>query len=203
SPNGDWPYPHADTRPPVCLNYITQTVIGMRVLQLYAPKPAKTAADKAIRQAAAWLAKAQSSNNEDRSWRLKGLAWAGLDKAAIQTAMKELLAVQRADGGWADLPSMKETSAFATGESLVALHEAGLPVSDPAYQRGVKYLLESQQEDGSWYVKTRALAFQPGFDAGFPHGTDQFMSAAGTSWASMALALTLPESGPATASRLP
>ena len=111
----------------------------MRVIQLYAPKPAKPAADKAIRLAALWLAKAKSSSNEDRSWRLRGLAWAGMDKAATQNAMTELLAAQRADGGWADLASMKESSAFATGESLVALHEAGLPVSAPAYQRGVRF----------------------------------------------------------------
>jgi hypothetical protein len=52
-------------------------------------------------------------------------------------------------------------------------------------------------------VKTRALAFQPWFDAGFPHGYDQWISAAGTNWATMALALALPETRPITASRLP
>jgi hypothetical protein len=86
---------------------------------------------------------------------------------------------------------------------LVALQIVGLPVSDTAYQRGIKFLLSTQQEDGSWYVKTRALAFQPWFDAGFPHGYDQWISAAGTNWATMALALALPETGPITASRLP
>jgi hypothetical protein len=56
----------------------------------------------------------------------------------------------------------------------------------------VKLLLKTQQEDGSWFVRTRALAFQPWFDAGFPHGHDQWVSAAGTNWATMALALALP-----------
>jgi N-acyl-D-amino-acid deacylase len=114
--------------------------------------------------------------------------------------MKELLANQGADGGWSDLPSM-QTTPYATGRSLVALHTAGLPVSDPAYQRGVQYLLKTQQEDGSWFTKTRALAFQPYFDAGFPHGYDQWMSAAGTSWAAMALTLALPEQTPLRAAR--
>jgi N-acyl-D-amino-acid deacylase len=86
-----------------------------------------------------------------------------------------------------------ESSAYETGKALVALQIAGLPTSDGAYQKGVKYLLETQQTDGSWYVKTRALAFQPYFETGFPHGYDQFMSAAGTSWAAMALTLTMPE----------
>jgi len=56
---------------------------------------------------------------------------------------------------------------------------AGLPVSDPSYQRGVQYLLNTQLEDGSWHVRTRAAGFQPYFDNGFPHGVDQWISAAG------------------------
>jgi hypothetical protein len=71
---------------------------------------------------------------------------------------------------------------------LYALQIAGLPASDAAYQRAVKFLLATQQEDGSWYVRTRAMAFQPYFDAGFPYSFDQWISAAGTSWATIALA---------------
>lgn len=201
-PNGEWPAPNADTRPPICLGYIGQTALAMRSLQLYAPKTGKAACDRAVRLAASWLAKAQSLNNADLGWRLAGLAWAGTDKAATQKAMKELLATQRADGGWSDLPSVQST-AYATGKSLVALQIGGLPVSDPAYQRGVRFLLSTQQEDGSWYVKSRALGFQPYFDAGFPHGHDQWVSAAGTSWAAMALTLTLPERGRLRASLVP
>ena len=126
-----------------------------------------------------------------RSARLLGLAWAGKDRDATQKAMRELLAKQRPDGGWSDLDSM-ESSAYATGRSLFALQTADLPVSDTAYQRAVKFLLSTQQEDGSWYVKTRAMAFQPYFDAGFPHGFDQWISAAGTSWATVALSQASP-----------
>jgi len=35
------------------------------------------------------------------------------------------------------------------------------------------------------------LPFQPYFESGFPHGDDQWISAAATSWAAMALALTV------------
>jgi len=67
-----------------------------------------------------------------------------------------------------------------------------LPVSDGAYQKGVKYLLSTQQEDGSWFVRSRSMTFQPYFDSGFPHGFDQWISAAGTSWATLALSLAAP-----------
>jgi ankyrin repeat protein len=191
SPDGQWVYPAADARPPICSDYIGQTALSMRALQLYAPKSDKAAYDQAIQLAAAWMAKAKSANNEDRSYRLLGLAWAGTDRDATQKAMRELLAKQRPDGGWSDLDSM-ESSAYATGKSLFALQTADLPVSDAAYRRAVKFLLSTQQEDGSWYVKTRAMALQPYFDAGFPHGFDQWISAAGTSWATMALSQASP-----------
>jgi len=187
SPDGQWAYPAADGRPPICSDYIGQTALTMRALQLYAPKADRAAYDQAIRLAASWLAKVQSTNNEDRGYRLLGLAWANTDKDATQKAVRELLAKQRADGGWSDIDSM-ESSAFATGKSLYALQTAGLPASDGAYQRAVQFLLETQLQDGSWHVRTRALALQPYFDAGFPHGFDQWISAAGTSWATIALA---------------
>ena len=60
------------------------------------------------------------------------------------------------------------------------------------FARGVRHLMQTQLEDGSWYMKTRVLAFQPYFDSGTPHGYDQWISNAGTSWAAMALTLASP-----------
>jgi hypothetical protein len=98
-----------------------------------------------------------------------------------------LLAEQQADGGWGQLSSM-ESDAYATGQALFALSASGsIAVTDPAYKRGVDYLLSTQLEDGSWHVRTRAIAFQPYFESGFPHGHDQWISAAATNWATMAL----------------
>ena len=80
APDGQWPYAAGDIRPPICSDYIGQTAISMRALQLYAPKTDKAAYDQAIQMGAAWIAKAQSTNNDDRSFRLLGLAWFGKDK---------------------------------------------------------------------------------------------------------------------------
>ena len=106
-------------------------------------------------------------------------------------ATKELTATQRADGGWSQLATMG-SDAYATGEALYALNAAGkMPTTNPVYQKGVKYLLRTQGADGAWHVASRSIWVQPYFESGFPHGHDQWISAAGTSWAAMALSLTV------------
>ncbi len=77
----------------------------------------------------------------------------------------------------------------------MALHQAAaLPTAAPAYQRGVNFLLRTQFDDGSWWVKSRSWPFQPHFDSQFSHGKDQWVSAGGTAWAAMALLLTIERS---------
>jgi hypothetical protein len=66
-----------------------------------------------------------------------------------------------------------------------------MSTTNPVYSKGVKYLLSTQAADGSWYVKSRSIWLQPYFESGFPYGQDQWISAAATSWASMALSLTV------------
>ena len=99
---------------------------------------------------------------------------------------------QKPDGGWAQLPGLN-SDAYATGMVLVALHEAGnVTPDDPIYQRGLKYLLETQEPDGSWLVHKRAVPLNAYFESGFPHGKFQFISYAGTCWATMALVHGVP-----------
>ncbi len=193
-PDGHWAYPAADGRPPICSDYVGNTVIGMRALQLYAPAGQKAEYAKAVERAAAWLTTAKITVTEDALWKLQGLAWGSKNKAAIAKARQEVIALQRADGGWGDLATIPTSSAFTTGRAMVALNAAGLAASDPVYQRGMQYLMNHQQPDGSWFVRTRALGFQPYFETGFPHGVNQSISAAGTGWAAMALTLGTPSS---------
>jgi len=186
SPTGQWRiFAH---RPPLESNDIQVTAASMRALQLYGPKVARADYDNGVRLAADWLAKAAPRTTEERAFQLLGLGWSGAGKDAIQKAGRALAAEQRPDGGWSQLATLT-SDAYATGQALVALAESGaLPTTDPAYKRGVQFLLNTQFEDGSWFVKTRAIPLQLLFEIGFPHGRDQWISAAGTNWAAMALA---------------
>jgi uncharacterized protein YfiM (DUF2279 family) len=62
---------------------------------------------------------------------------------------------------------------------------------EPAFQKGVQYLVSTQHADGSWYVRSRAAKFQPFFESGFPYGHDQWISQMATGWAAAALTLAL------------
>jgi N-acyl-D-amino-acid deacylase len=55
----------------------------------------------------------------------------------------------------------------------------------------VRYLLETQEPDGSWLVHKRAVPINGHVESGFPHGKFQFISYAGTCWATMALSYAL------------
>ena len=154
-------------------------------------KSQRAAYDKAVERGVRWLEKAQPGGTEDYAFKILGLVWGGGSQEAIRKTAQELLALQRPDGGWGQVATLG-TDAYATGQALVALRESrAIAVSSPAYRRGIQYLLNSQLEDGSWYVRTRAPAVQPYFDSDFPHGPDQFISAAATNWAAMALTTVL------------
>ena len=175
-------------RPPIESTPVQVTAMSMRALQIYGPAPLKAQSEAAIRRAAAWLVKVQPATNEERAFRLLGLHWSKAGSKEIQAAAKDVIAHQRPDGGWSQLATL-ESDAYATGQSLFALAESGaVQPKHAAYGRGVAFLLKTQMSDGSWFVKSRALPIQPHFEAGFPYGKDQFISAAGTNWASLALA---------------
>ena len=128
---------------------------------------------------------------DERVHQLPGLAWAGEKAGALKKFVEAVQQEQRADGGWGQLAGL-DSDAYATGQSLYALMEGGkVAASDPAVRRGIDFLLRTQLADGTWHVRTRAHPFQPPMDSGFPHGRDGWISAAGTSWAVMALATSL------------
>lgn len=187
---GYWKNPDG-RRPPMNTGDLQATALVVYALKAYTPAAGKAETAKIVARAAAWLQKTTPETTQERAFHLLGLAWAGAPPASIERAAKALAATQRAEGGWGQHPGM-EADAYATGQALYALHIAAkMPVSAPVYQKGVDYLLKTQAADGSWHVRTRSIWIQPYFESGFPYAHDQWISAAGTAWASMALTVTV------------
>jgi squalene-hopene/tetraprenyl-beta-curcumene cyclase len=102
------------------------------------------------------------------------LAWASLKIDGLMTederksVVKELLAKQRADGGWclpaigdyakrrdgspnnADAPS----DGYATGYSVFILRQLGVKADDSALKKAVTWLKSNQRESGRWFTRS-------------------------------------------------
>lgn len=179
-------------RPPSEQSAFTTTFLALRGLKAFGTPVQKDRIAHRVGQVRHWLVEAPAKDTEDRVFRLRALCESDASNGDIRRARAELLTAQRADGGWAQTADLA-SDAYATGSALVALHEAGgLAADDPAYRRGVRYLIGSQRGDGSWYVKSRSKPFQTYFESGYPHGKDQFISMAAAGWATTALALAVP-----------
>ncbi len=175
-------------RPPQEASDVTATAVALRGIALYGGPQAQAP----VAAAAKWLAGQAARSTEETVYQLLGLAWSGQYRDRLHAIGQKLLAEQRDDGGWSGLPALA-SDAYATGQALVALREAGIiAASHPAYRRGVEFLLRTQLADGSWHVRSRSMPQQAYFERGFPHGVDQFISAAATNWATLALLETLP-----------
>jgi hypothetical protein len=197
--DGSWSA-HAAIRPPIGDGNFSRTAMGIRTLVAYATPARRAEFEKRVERAAQWLATQTPVTTEDRAMQLLGLKWASAHAGRRQTLTRELIALQRADGGWAQTSHLT-SDAYATGQVLYTLREMGVPAADAAIGRGAAFLLRTQSEDGSWHVKSRALRIQPYFESGFPYGHDQWISHAATAWAVMALSMTVPETVTTSASR--
>ena len=186
----------SDFRPPHSSSAFTATATAVRAIRLYLPEEQRAAGDDSIRRARQWLLATRPASTEDASFRLLGLVWAGAASAELDAADKDLVALAKPAGGWPELPDYP-ADAYSTGEALYALQEAGRPATDPAWRKGLRFLISTQAADGSWRVRTRMLSpaqISPAyFPTGFPYQKDEYLSYAGSCWAVMALLSALPE----------
>jgi squalene-hopene/tetraprenyl-beta-curcumene cyclase len=122
------------------------------------------------------------------------LVWASikLDGLMVPTererAVRELLALQRSDGGW-NLPSLGDwkrldgrpndkqapSDGYATGLVLYVLRQAGVAATEEPIRRGVAWLKANQRASGRWF--TRSLNRDRG----------HYVTNVGTAYAVMAL----------------
>ena len=174
-------------RPPSDGNEFTTTYVALRGIDAFDRSADHELRNRRFESAEQWAVQTSRKDTEDSVFRLKILKLTKADHTELKKATEDLLSQQRDDGGWAQLPTM-QSDAYATGTALTALlTDAEVSRDDTAVAAAVQYLLQSQLDDGTWHVATRADGFQPYYESGFPHEEDQFISIAASSWAAIAL----------------
>jgi N-acyl-D-amino-acid deacylase len=188
--DGSWRPP--SNRPPLEESVVSVTVLSAYYMSQFTNDEQEADVEKAVQRARGWLDQAQLETQEDYNFRLWGLML--MEDAAsdeilqqIKEARKAIHSRQRDDGGWCQTAKM-DSDAYATGQTLFVLLELGADEKEETIHAGIKFLIDSQEEDGSWLVETRSKPVQIYFDNGDPHGKNQFISIAATSWAVAALA---------------
>jgi len=184
--DGSWAWslaPAKNRPPPVFESDEVVTLLAHLALAPHVPADAKEKSDArdSRDKAAAWLAKAKpTETTQSLAARLFRDVRAGVPTKELQLTIDRLLARQNKDGGWApdkDLPS----DAFATGQALYFLSQAGVKSDREEVQRGVSFLVTSQKDDGSWPMKSRS---HPGAT---PMTNPVPITYFGSAWATMGL----------------
>jgi len=112
-----------------------------------------------------------------------------MSKTGRREVIDELLALQKADGGWnlatlgrnwkrADgTPQDYETSdGYGTGFVIYTLRAAGIPADDQRIQKGIRWLKTNQRASGRWFTRS------------MDKDSRQFITHSGTAYAILALA---------------
>ncbi len=148
--------------------------------------PALQAAQTRARQL---LAKSQPGVSTESLLLHMLLADKAADGGRAAELQNQLLELQRPDGGWAWRKESADSDALTTGQVLYALSLLGRGISDPHVQRGCRYLLDRQQEDGSWNAPW--LLFNVENNKDHTEGNKVFSYWA-TGWSAVGLLHTLP-----------
>jgi hypothetical protein len=160
---------------------------GLALLSLTSPSApdlgerAKTAREKGL----AFLESASGEASLQRL-NLKLLLGRRLGKPADeqQAIVNQIVAMQNADGGFSQNKELA-SDAYATGQTLYALAEGGVPANHPAVAKAREFLIKGQDAGGSWVMSSR-----PGGPGGKSAKNVAPITYVGTAWAVMGLMRT-------------
>lgn len=135
------------------------TLTTLAILALSAPNApdlgpdAKSAQERALQ----WLITVKP-DDELQPTVLRLILWRrlGRPESDWKPIEQQLRGLQKDDGGWGQSP-LANSDAYATGQALYALAEAGVAKDDTAIRRAQAFLAKSQREDGSWEITSRAI----------------------------------------------
>ncbi len=166
-----------------------EVLTTLALLALSAPnapdlgKEGKAAREKGLE----WL-RAARPDEELQAVAMRLILWRrlGLPAGEWGPLVKKIRGAQNSDGGFGQVP--KATSdAYATGQALYALAEAGVTPDDEAVRKAQSFLAKTQREDGAWAMASRAIMRD-----GKPPRNLEPITHAGSAWAVLGLVRSSP-----------
>ena len=158
--DGSWSWssaPAENRPPPFFESDEVATLLGFLALAPQMPADASEKSDVRLarEKAAVWLANATPTDTtQAAAFRLLVDIRAADPAKTPQAEIDKFLSRQNSDGGWGQLKDAA-SDAYATGQALYVLSLAGAKSDREEVRRAVKYLVDSQKEDGSWPMKRR------------------------------------------------
>jgi hypothetical protein len=188
-PDGSWEWFATLRRPPINESQATDAAWIVMALEGEMGPHSPESQRAALAKATAWLAGTKLPNTlQDKVFKVLLAARAGKPRDEMQTTIDELLALQRADGGWSQIDEWK-SDAYATGQTLYVLALEGHTADQPEIKRGIDFLVATQKPDGSWPMNSRSTP------DGRP-GSSKLLTpinCAAASWATLGLARLVPK----------
>ena len=189
-PDGSWEFFATLRRPPINESQTTDAAWIIMALEGEMGPDASESQRAALSRAIAWLDAAKRSDlHQDQVLKVFLAARSAKPREMMQTTIDELLALQRADGGWSQTVPELKSDAFATGQTLYALSLAGYTAKRPEIKRGIDFLVATQSPDGSWPMISRSTP------DGSPGSAKLLtpITCAASSWATLGLARLVPK----------
>ena len=184
--NGPWKLSY-EFRP---IGSSPETLTSLALLALSAPNaPDMGSEGKAAREKGLKWLQAANADDEPQVTVLRLVLWRrlGLSATEWEPLVKKLRGAQKADGGWGQTKGAK-SDAYATGQALYALAEAGAKPADEAVRAAQSFLAKAQREDGAWAMVSRAVMRD-----GKPPKNLSPITHAGSAWAVMGLVRSSPD----------
>src|SRR4051812_25128159 len=192
--DGSWEFFATLRRPPINESQTTDAAWIIMALEGETGPAAPESQRRALAKAIAWLdATKRSDLHQDKVMKVLLGVRSARPRNTMQSTIDELLALQRADGGWSQTVPKLKSDAFATGQTLYVLSLAGFTSNRPEIKRGMDFLVATQKPDGSWPMISRST---PNGETGSSKLLTPITCAAG-SWATLGLARLVPKEKPA------
>jgi hypothetical protein len=188
--DGSWEFFTTLRRPPINESQTTDAAWIIMALQGETGPDAPESQRAALSRAIAWLDAAKPpDNHQDKVLKVLLGTRAARPRETMQGTINELLALQRADGGWSQTIPEPKSDAFASGQTLYVLSLAGYTAERPEIQRAIDFLVATQKPDGSWPMTSRSTP------DGRPGGARLLtpITCAASAWATLGLARLAPK----------